>query len=98
LPVRDCRGRSRHTGPDHCDKPFASPERPSGPLTQTGRWHKDDIVELLKTGTTPEQSRVEGAMRQVVEDGLKYLNDCDLRAIADYLFAEPAIVHDVARH
>jgi hypothetical protein len=37
-------------------------------------------------------------MREVVEDGLKYLNDCDLRAIADYLFAEPAIVHDVARH
>ena len=35
LPVRDCRRRSRRTGPDHRDEPFAFPERPSGPLIQT---------------------------------------------------------------
>ena len=35
-------------------------------------------------------------MREVVEDGLKYLGDSDLRAIADYLPAQSAIVHEAA--
>ena len=81
-------------GPDGQLVPNITPD----PGTGIGKWNKDDIVELLRTGTTPEQSRVKGAMREVVEDGLKYLNDSDLRAIADYLFAQPAIVHDVAKH
>jgi len=46
---------------------------------------------------TPEQSKVKGAMREVVEDGLKYLSDNDLEAIADYLFAQLPMVHDVTR-
>jgi mono/diheme cytochrome c family protein len=68
------------------------------PGTGIGKWDKDDIVELLRTGTTPEQSKVKGAMRETIQDGLKYLSDGDLEAIADYLFAQPAIVHDVAKH
>jgi cytochrome c553 len=56
---------------------------------------KSDVVELLKTGTTPEQNKVKGAMRETIQDGLKYLSDADLEAIADYLFAQPPIVHDV---
>ena len=58
---------------------------------------KDDIVELLRTGTTPEQSKVKGAMRETIDDGLKYLSDSDLEAIADYLFAQPPTVHNVTR-
>ena len=58
---------------------------------------KDDFVELLRTGTTPEQSKVKGAMRETIDDGLKYLSDSDLEAIADYLFAQPPIVHNVTR-
>ena len=46
---------------------------------------------------TPEQGKVKGAMREVVEDGLKYMSEDDLRAIADYLFAQPAIHHEVVR-
>jgi hypothetical protein len=56
---------------------------------------KSDVVELLKTGTTPEQNKVKGAMRETIQDGLKYLSDADLEAIADYLFAQPPIVHYV---
>jgi mono/diheme cytochrome c family protein len=78
-------------GPDGRLVPNITPD----PETGIGRWDKDDVVGLLKTGTTPEQSRVKGAMREVVEEGLKYLNEDDLRAIADYLFAQPAIVHEV---
>jgi len=37
-------------------------------------------------------------MRETIQDGLKYLREDDLRAIADYLFAQPPLVHDVAKH
>ena len=43
----------------------------------------------------PEQTKVKGAIRETIEDGLKYLSDADLEAIADYLFAQPAIAHEV---
>jgi hypothetical protein len=35
-------------------------------------------------------------MRETVADGLKYLSHADLTAIADYLFAQPAIEHDLS--
>jgi len=80
-------------GPDGQLVPNITPD----PNTGIGKWEKDDVVELLRTGMTPEQSKVKGAMREVVEDGLKYLSDSDLEAIADYLFAQPPMVHDVTR-
>jgi mono/diheme cytochrome c family protein len=43
----------------------------------------------------PEQGKVKGAMRETIQDGLKYLSDADLDAIADYLFARPPIVHEM---
>jgi mono/diheme cytochrome c family protein len=78
-------------GPDRQLVPNITPD----PGTGIGKWEKEDVVELLKTGTTPEQSEVKGAMRETIQDGLKYLSDADLEAIADYLFAQPSIVHDV---
>jgi mono/diheme cytochrome c family protein len=80
-------------GPDGQLAPNITPD----PDTGIGKWEKDDIVELLRTGTTPEQSKVKGAMRETIDDGLKYLSDSDLEAIADYLFAQPPIVHNVTR-
>jgi mono/diheme cytochrome c family protein len=79
-------------GPDGQLVPNITPD----PGTGIGRWQKEDVVELLKTGTTPEQSKAKGAMKETIEDGLKSLSDADLEAIADYLFARPSIVHDVA--
>ncbi|HKM68815.1 MAG TPA: cytochrome c [Stellaceae bacterium] len=79
-------------GPDGQLVPNITPDQHTG----IGKWERGDLVELLRTGTTPEQSKVKGAMREVIQDGLKYLRDDDLEAIADYLFAQPAIVHDVA--
>jgi mono/diheme cytochrome c family protein len=78
-------------GPDGQLVPNITPD----PRTGIGKWEKEDVVELLRTGTTPEQSNVKGAMRETIQDGLKYLSDADLEAIADYLFAQPPIVHDV---
>jgi len=34
-------------------------------------------------------------MREAIEDGLKYLSEADLAAIADYCLAQPPIVHNV---
>jgi hypothetical protein len=48
-----------------------------------------------RAGTTPEQSEVKGAMRETIQVGLKYLSDGDLEAIADYLIAQPPIVHEM---
>jgi hypothetical protein len=78
-------------GPDGQLVPNITPD----PGTGIGKWERDDIVELLRTGSTPEQSKVKGAMREVIADGLKYLSSDDLTAIADYLLAQPPIVHDV---
>jgi mono/diheme cytochrome c family protein len=79
-------------GPDGQLVPNITPD----PVTGIGKWDKEDIVELLRTGTTPEQSSVKGAMRQVIQDGLKFLSGDDRSAIADYLLAQPAVVHEVA--
>jgi hypothetical protein len=78
-------------GPDGQLVPNITPD----PETGIGKWERDDIVELLRTGATPEQTKVKGAMHEVIEDGLKYLSDADLAAIANYLLAQPTIVHDV---
>ena len=80
-------------GPDGQLVPNITPD----PATGIGKWEKNDVVELLRTGATPEQSKVKGAMREVVDDGLKYLSEDDLQAIADYLFAQPGIHHEVVR-
>jgi len=80
-------------GPDGQLVPNITPDRKTG----IGDWAKDDLVELLMTGTTPEQSKVKGAMREAVQDGLKYLTDADREAIADYLLALPPIANSVRR-
>jgi mono/diheme cytochrome c family protein len=79
-------------GPDGQLVPNITPD----PGTGIGKWEREDVVELLRTGITPEQSKVKGAMRETIQDGLKYLSDEDLDAIADYLLAQPPIVHEVA--
>jgi mono/diheme cytochrome c family protein len=74
-------------GPDGQAVPNITPDRTTG----IGDWDGADIVTLLKTGRTPEQSAVKGAMREVVQDGLKMLSDADLQAIAVYLLAQKSI-------
>jgi mono/diheme cytochrome c family protein len=80
-------------GPDGQLVPNITPD----PVTGIGQWEREDVVELLKTGITPAQSKVKGAMREAIQDGLRYLDDADLDAITDYRFAQRPIVHDVSR-
>ena len=67
--------------------PNITPDRATG----IGDWDSDDIVTLLKTGRTPEQSAVKGAMHEAVQDGLRFLTDTDLRAIATFLLAQKPV-------
>jgi mono/diheme cytochrome c family protein len=79
-------------GPDGHAVPNVTPDRTTG----IGEWDADDIVTLLRTGRTPEQNAVKGAMREAVQDGLKYLTDADRSAIASYLLAQKPVVHKIA--
>jgi mono/diheme cytochrome c family protein len=65
------------------------------PATGIGQWDQKDIVTLLKTGRTPDDAAVKGAMREAVQDGLKFLTDADRQAIAAYLLAQKPIAHKV---
>lgn len=49
-----------------------------------GRWSKEDIVQLLKSGRNPH-SAASGSMVEVVSFSTQYLGDKDLSAIAAYL-------------
>ena len=77
-------------GPDGQAVPNITPDRATG----IGDWDSDDIVTLLKTGRTPEESAVKGAMREAVQDGLRFLTDTDLQAIAIYLLAQKPVTFE----
>jgi mono/diheme cytochrome c family protein len=78
-------------GPDGQAVPNITPDHATG----IGDWDADDVATLLKTGRTPEQSNVTGAMREAVQDGLHFLTDRDAHAIAAYLQAQKPIAHKV---
>ena len=55
-----------------------------------GKWSKDEIAELLKTGMTPGFDSVGGEMAAVVRN-IAQLPDADRLAMAEYLKSLPAI-------
>ncbi len=80
-------------GPEGSLAPNVTPDRATG----IGDWSAGDIVQLLKTGMKPDLDNVQGAMAEVIDDGLKYLNDDDLAAIAEYVLALEPIHNRVER-
>jgi mono/diheme cytochrome c family protein len=79
-------------GPDGELVPNLTPDARTG----IGDWDQTDIVELLKTGATPDQAKVTGSMHDVVADGTKYLTDADRAAIASYLHAQRPIARAIS--
>lgn len=59
----------------------------SRPFSQ---WSEEDIVFSLQTGMLPNGDFFGGTMRDVVENSTSWLNETDLKAIAEYL-QSPAI-------
>jgi mono/diheme cytochrome c family protein len=71
-------------GPDGQKAPDITPD----PETGIGKWSLDDIVEVLKTGITPDGDSVASGMADEVEN-LGKLTDADRRAIAVYIKSLP---------
>jgi len=80
-------------GPEGQLAPNITPDRATG----IGAWSASDIVELLRNGLKPDFDDVQGAMAEVIEHGLKHLDEDDLAAIAEYLLALAPIVNRVER-
>jgi hypothetical protein len=73
-------------GADKQDAPNITSDKKDG----LGDWKEDDIVDLLKSGMTPDGDSVGGGMAEVVE-GTGKLTDADRKAIAVYIKSIPPL-------
>jgi hypothetical protein len=74
-------------GPLNAEVPNISLDKGTG----IGDWSRNDIAELLLTGTKPDLDNAQGLMAEVVEAGYKNMKREDALAIADYLKSIPAV-------
>jgi mono/diheme cytochrome c family protein len=79
------RGKALFTGSEVDG--FYAPDIASGALAKT--WTRDNLVQFLKTGSSPQRGSVFGPMAEVIRDSLSHLTDPDLAAIVTYLFDSP---------
>jgi len=66
--------------------------------TGIGDWKREDIVELLMSGTKPDLDNVQGLMYEVIQGtphGYKDMTKEDALAIADYLKSVPTIKNKI---
>ena len=83
-------GAPEKIGPLGNAVPNITPDKETG----IGDWKREDIVELLHSGTKPDLDNVQGLMYEVVQGaphGYKDMSSEDALAIADYLKSIPAI-------
>jgi mono/diheme cytochrome c family protein len=73
------------------DMPNITPDKETG----IGDWKREDIAELLLTGTKPDLDNVQGLMAEVVEHGYKNMTKEDALAVADYLKSVPPIKNKI---
>ncbi|HTM10993.1 MAG TPA: cytochrome c [Verrucomicrobiae bacterium] len=71
--------------------PNITPDKETG----IGAWSRNDIADLLLTGTKPDLDNVQGLMSEVVEAGYKRMKREDALAIADYLKSIPPIKNKI---
>ena len=80
-------------GPEGKSVPNITPD----PETGIGNWRANDITLLLRSGMAPDGDFVGSGMGEVVRNSTSQMTDADLDAIAAYLRAGPAVVHQVGR-
>ena len=73
--------------------PNITPDRGRG----IGRWSQPELAYFLNTGADPQSDYAGSLMAEVIDDGLRYLNDADLDAIATYVLALPPVSNPLAR-
>jgi mono/diheme cytochrome c family protein len=84
-------GAGEKIGPLGQAVPNITPDKETG----IGEWKREDIAELLLSGTKPDLDNVQGLMAEVVEHGYKNMSKQDALAIADYLKSIPAIKNKI---
>ena len=87
-------GANHKIGPLGETVPNITPDKDTG----IGDWKRDEIAELLITGTKPDLDNVQGLMLEVIQGtphGYKDMTKEDALAIADYLKSLPAIKNKV---
>ncbi len=84
-------GAKKGQGFLNAEVPNITPDKETG----IGDWKREDIAELLLTGTKPDLDNVQGLMAEVTEAGFKNLKKEDALAIADYLKTIRAVKNKV---
>jgi mono/diheme cytochrome c family protein len=87
-------GASAKDGPLGEEVPNITPDKETG----IGDWKREDIAELLITGTKPDFDNVQGLMYEVIQGtphGYKDMRREDALAIADYLKSIPPIKNKI---
>ena len=91
VPNREFYLAGAKAGPLGEEIPNITPDKETG----IGEWSRNDIAELLLTGTKPDQDNVEGLMAEVIQAGYKNMKREDALAIADYLKSVPPIANKI---
>jgi len=91
VPNRSLAGAGAKNGPLGEEVPNITPDKETG----IGSWKREDVAELLLTGTKPDLDNVQGLMAEVVEHGYKNMTKEDALAIADYLKSVPPIKNKI---
>jgi mono/diheme cytochrome c family protein len=87
-------GTIAKNGPLGEEVPNITPDKETG----IGDWKREDIAELLITGTKPDFDNVQGLMSEVIQGtphGYKDMRREDALAIADYLKSIPPIKNKI---
>jgi mono/diheme cytochrome c family protein len=80
-------GANKKIGPLGQEVPNITPDKETG----IGEWKREEIAQVLLTGTKPDLDNIQGLMAEVIEHGFKNMTKEDALAIADYLKSVPAI-------
>ncbi|HEU5462960.1 MAG TPA: cytochrome c, partial [Candidatus Binatia bacterium] len=74
--------------------PNITPDRETG----IGSWKREEVAELLLTGTKPDFDNVQGLMHEVIQGtpyGYKDMTKEDALAIADYVKSLPPVKNKI---
>jgi mono/diheme cytochrome c family protein len=85
-----------HTPRNSIGVPNITPDKETG----LGSWKREEIAELLISGTKPDFDNVQGLMHEVIQGtphGYKDMTKEDALAIADYLKSIPAIANKISK-
>jgi mono/diheme cytochrome c family protein len=84
-------GAKKGPPPLGAEVPNITPDKETG----IGDWKREDVAELLLTGTKPDLDNVQGLMAEVIAAGFKNMKREDVLAIADYLKSIPAVKNKI---